>query len=345
MAVAVKNRRLVNSGKNKRKLSPKQIAIFGTARQKAALRASRSRKRNAGVNSIRKTKKRGVKVTKAYGSPYSNWRVGKRKRAKKRNVGEIVSISLAGLAGNPGKRRRNSGMAKRRRKAVRTVGARKTVRRRRRNTGVARKRVMHRRRRIAVARMAPRRRRRSNPMYRVRRVHRRRNAGVSKLSGVIGKSLAIIGGAVGTRYLTQFALGGNNTGVIGYLGNAVAAVALGWATTKVTKSQELGKNVMIGGAVSTVLRIIQDKTSLGSFINLSLQGAGKGGDIGMGIIQDSSFFSPQVASPGSMTQFVTPRGTRSYVSAQMAQADQMRAAASRGPAMGTVYGRNKRAVS
>ena len=64
MAVQVRSRRLVNPAKRnsanrkKRKLSPKQIAIFGTPRQKAALRASKSRKRNGGKNSLRQLKKR-----------------------------------------------------------------------------------------------------------------------------------------------------------------------------------------------------------------------------------------------------------------------------------------------
>ena len=176
---------------------------------------------------------------------------------------------------------------------------------------------------------------------------RRRNSGVSRirhnrrmhrnpgmLTGVLGKAIGVIGGAVATRYVTQFALGGNNTGVIGYLGNAISAYALGWGTGKFV-NKEMGTNVMIGGFVSTLLRVIQDQTTLGKYFNMSLQGVGKGGDTGIGIIQDSSFPLPQVNVPGSQTKFIVPTATRNYVNSQV---DAVRAAASPKPGMGAVYG-------
>lgn len=328
-----------NPTTKKRKLSPKQIAFFGTPRQKAALRASRARKRNAGTYSIRKTKKRfGTKVSAGFGQRISTTlgrdlrRLTKKAKPRKKNIGEIVSISLAGL--NPGKKR-NTGMAKRRK--ARNAGTAygrswsnyspTPARKRRKNSGTARRRTMtHRKRRM-------------NPVYRVKRVARRRNAGTPRmLSGVLGKAIGIIGGAVATRYATQFILGGSNNGIMGYLGNAVSAFALGWGTGKLA-GREMGTNVMIGGFVSTILRVITDQTSLGKYINLSLQGAGKGGDIGMGIIQDSSFSMPQVNMPGSMTTFVTPRSTRNYVASQM---DAVRAAVAPKPGMGNVFGGQQR---
>ena len=206
------------------------------------------------------------------------------------------------------------------------------TRRRRRATG---HRITRRRRSNPVMHTTRRRRRRSNPLYRMRRVNRGRRsnpmlAGVT--SGTIGKALGVIGGAIGSKYLTQLALGGNNTGIMGYGGNLVASVALGWAAGKITKSKDFGVMVTVGGIAALVLRALSDNTSIGQYVNLSLSGLGKGGDLGLGIIQDSSFPVPQVAVPGSMTSFITPRQTRNYVSsavgAASAQTSQMKMAGS-----------------
>lgn len=339
MAVQVRSRRLVNPAKAKKKLSAKQIKFFGTARQKAALRASRSRKRNAGIFSIRKTKKQAKKQGH-YGEATKKRLAWHKKRKKKANVGEIVSISLAGLT-NPGKRK-GVKMAKR----LKNTKAAKAARRRyrmsaKKNPGITKRRRTH------AHKAAPRRRmRRRNSAVVIRRINRgrRRNAGVSSmLSGVVGKSVGVIAGALGARYLPQLVLGGNNTGVVGYVGNLVSSFALGYVGKKAV-SPDFGTSVMAGGIASTILRILNDTTSFGTYINTALSGAGKGGDIGLGIIQNSSFPLPQVAQPGSMTSFITPRATRDYVSAQMsAQAAQTAQMKSKG-GMGTVLGRPKRAV-
>lgn len=360
MAVEVRTRRLVNPSKKrrvvkkrknpaKRKLSPKQIVIFGTPRQKAALRAKRTR--NAGKFSRRKSKKR-EKAGTFLGTPIRNKRKFKSKSKRRKNVGEIVSISLAGL--NPGvkrKKRKVNVMAKRRRKNAGTKFGRSwssySAKKRKKNPGVRR----HRRSTHAVGSVAVKRRRRrtSNPMYKVRRVRRvgRRRSNPGFLSGVgtglLPKAIGFLGGMIGARYLTQMVLGSNNTGYVGYAGNVAASVVLGMVAGKVTKSKELGNTVLVGGIAGTLLRVIFDKTPYGSFIQSQLNGLGKGGDAGMGIISDSSFFSPQVAQPGSMTNFITPRATRNYVSGQMAQTAAMTAAGSPGSkGVGSMVGRRAR---
>lgn len=360
MAVLVRTRRLANPARRrakrrvnagKKRMTLKQKLHFGTARQRAVARLSlRGRKVNPSIRRVKNgSRKRVAKGTARYAKTLRYKKTSKgfyknpRRRKRRKNIGEIVSISLAGL--NPGrKRRRNTGMAKRRRRARRVVAHRRRRRvmnpapRRRRRT---RRVSSHRRRRNPVMRMRinPRRRRRSA----VRRVHhRRRNPGIGGVStGIVYKALGVIGGAIGSKYVTQLALGGNNTGYMGYAGNLVASIALGWAAGKVTKNKELGTMVVIGGVAALTLRVLQDMTPLGNYVNLSLAGVGKGGDLGLGIIQDSSFPVPQVAVPGSMTKFITPRNTRDYVSAQTAQ---MAAASGSKAGMGRMMGRSPRAA-
>jgi hypothetical protein len=128
-------------------------------------------------------------------------------------------------------------------------------------------------------------------------------------------ALGVIGGAVASRYATQIALGGKNTGVIGYVGNAVAALLMGWAAKKFLKSPQLGVMVTIGGFTGLALRMLQDLTPIGNYINLSLQGAGKGGDVGIGLITDSTFFVPTVFQPGSMNQAMLPNAVMALAAA------------------------------
>lgn len=142
-----KVRRLVNPAKRrnasakKRKLSPKQIKIFGTKAQKAALKRKRTMSRTRPAAKPRKTAHR-----------------------RKTNPASIITLMPAAL--NP-------------RKRGKTV-ATKTRKRRRVAAGTAprRRRVSHRRRSVATA-VNPRRRRRtrtaSNPRRRRVNSHRRRN--------------------------------------------------------------------------------------------------------------------------------------------------------------------------
>src|ERR1035437_5941217 len=113
----------------RRKMSAKQIKHFGTARQKAALKASRSRKRNAAPKrrhapARRNPPKGGGRVISGYGSTVMNPRrrrnpgnhkivinpTRKRRRAVakkstvKRRRNPLAQI-LSWTAGNPAKRR------------------------------------------------------------------------------------------------------------------------------------------------------------------------------------------------------------------------------------------------
>lgn len=332
-------------GKNPgKRMSLAQKLHFGTARQRAAARLNlKGRRKNP-------TKKRSVSVASYFNRPsvkkYNSKTVAQhlatKRRKRKKNVGEIVSISLAGL-GNPGRRRKNTGMAKSRKRRLAGLKAARTRKRNRsHNPGVTRKR----RTRRSYSHTAPRRRaRRRNSGVVIRRInagrrrtHRRSNPGIGGVTtGLVGKAFAVIGGAIGSKYITQLALGGNNTGYMGYAGNLVASIGLGWAAGKITKSKDIATSVMIGGIAGLALRILQDMTSIGQYVNLSLAGVGKGGDLSLGIINDSSFPVPQTFAPGSMTNAIVPRATRNYVSgAVSAQAASMAAAGSKG--MGRMMG-------
>lgn len=101
----------------------------------------------------------------------------------------------------------------------------------------------------------------------------------------------VVGGAVGSRWLTQVGLsmlGQSNSGLIGYGGNLVATLALGWASGKF-----LGRGsrawVIAGGMAGIALRFLQDQTSFGKMFSLSGMG-----DIGMAAIMPSSFADPAI---------------------------------------------------
>lgn len=313
MAVVRKPRRLTNPSHRKKRgrLTAKQIKYFGTPAQRAALR----RKRHAGPHRKRK-RNYGTVTGRSWSraAPKTRWpkRAKKRSspkkhtRAKRKNVSQIVTWPLAGLGLNPGGSMRKH----RKRKGAKRHGyrARNPYRK-------------HYRR------------------HNVRRGHRRRrNPGLRQFTGMFQDALSIIGGAIATKYVTQLVLRGNNMGVVGYIGNLVSAFVLGWGSGKVFKSQAIGQGVTLGGVTALALRLLQDLTPVGKFVNLSLSGLGRGGDLGLGIIQPTSFYRPQVPLPGSMTQFVTPAAVSQAFAAAMPKSGL------RGLAGNTFAGRTARGV-
>lgn len=176
-----------------------------------------------------------------------------RQHEQKNPGGEIITLALGNPA--PSKRSKKDSMA-RHRKSKKSG--------RRRPSSVAR------------------RPRKQNPARRGHR--RRRNPGfnVGQAGGYIKKAGFLIAGAAGTRLLTQAVLGSKNTGVIGYIANAIVALILGPVTGKVLKSPDAGAMVTLGGFVGLTLRLITDFTPFGQQLALS----------GMGDYQVSTFFTP-----------------------------------------------------
>lgn len=272
-----------NTAGRRRKLSPKQIAIFGTPRQKAALKASRKRKRAAG-------------------GTFRN------RRTRRRNSALVVTLGAApGLAGlNPRRRRRkNVARTKRRRRTNRRSVT--THRRRRRSTNrrrynrrrahnPRRRRYNRRRRNRVVVIHAPRRRRRYNRRHARRRnrrharYNRRRNPSIMGLPLTSKGALKLIGGGLlgvaAVKFLPSLVPAGlipSGSPYIGVLVTGVAAVVSGWLIGKVDK--ELGDGATFGGLMVAGSQLINALAP-----GLSIGGVPIGG---LGDLMPGQFVVPQ----------------------------------------------------
>ena len=267
-------RRRVKARRNKarRHLSKAQIrAGFGGKRRKAAMRAKRKRsvanpRRHAKRSMPRHHAKRRNTARKSHHRT-------RRRTVKRGNPAEqILSLTV----GNPGGKRRS--MAKRRRK--------NTVhhhRKHRRNPS-RRRHVMHNRRRHSV---------------------RRHNPGGAGVMQLLTSGVFAAGGLVLSRFATQAVLGSQNTGFMGYAGNAVATAALAWATHMISKNPRNRDAVILGGVMGIIARLITDYTPYGSF--LQSQGFG---DYGMGLYlpQNDPMPSRIVAPNGAVVEVPTGWG-------------------------------------
>lgn len=271
------------SNPTKKKLTLAQKLHFGTKRQRAAavLSLSRAGKKKRVVNG-RSRKKFGPleanrKIRKAVKRDFLTGVTKHLYRKKKLasrigNPGEI--ITLAGLAGNPGRlRKRKVGniMAKRRRKSV--SGVRRRTRR--------------------VRGSADRRTRRANTgrvrSVRRRSMHRRSNPGF--LSGGVGMLVGIFGGAALTGAIAARIPGQLSSGIAGYLTTGVVAYAQGTLAGKLLKNPALGKNMVTGGLIYLGLKVAGDLIP-----GLSLPF----GLSGLGAIASSNFSYPQIPASNTM---------------------------------------------
>jgi hypothetical protein len=112
---------------------------------------------------------------------------------------------------------------------------------------------------------------------------RRSNPGGVPMAELLKEAVFATAGAVGSKLLTQAVLGANNTGFIGYAGNAAAGLALGLAAGMANATSKYAKDVYIGTAVAIIIRAVSDYTSYGSQLALS----------GMGDYQVQGFVTPQ----------------------------------------------------
>lgn len=285
-----RRRRLHNPARRGKRLTDKQVQYFGTPRQKAALKRRRKTARTAKSSAV------------------TQRRTARRRASPRRANPEIITF---GLAGNPAKttqKRRSTTMARTRKRARRRVRRVRRSSRRANPKTVVRYRTRRRRNLIANPRRVRRYRRRNAR----RRGGRRRNPALGRVGGLFTQALWLIGGAVGARGVTQLALGGKNTGILGYAGNLVTALLLGWGVGKFARSPVAGTAVTLGGMVGLTMRLIQDLTPIGKFVNLQLSGM----DGGLGALLPSSYVDPALFTGQGAERYI-PAGWRPAPPAQM----------------------------
>jgi hypothetical protein len=133
-----------------------------------------------------------------------------------------------------------------------------------------------------------------------RRGHRRSNPGIAGFSAneLLKLTLGAAGGVIGSKYLTQMLLQGNNTGATGYAGSAVVTIALGWAANKFV-GKDAATGVIAGGLGALALRIFTENVS-GTSSSMSGLGDPDMAALGVGL---------RDYAPGSLampSNFITP---------------------------------------
>jgi hypothetical protein len=117
-----------------------------------------------------------------------------------------------------------------------------------------------------------------------------------RVTGMLSSALYAIGGAVGSKALTQAVLGNNNTGYVGYGANLAAAFVIGKVVGMVSKNKQAENAAILGGVIQVVSRFLVDKTPLGAKITAA----------GFGDYVMQTTLVPPTLIPGSRYQYVTP---------------------------------------
>ena len=277
------NRRRKNAAK-RRKLSPKQIRIFGTPQQKAALKRKRTANRTKSSSGNRRSRNSRPKVKVIY-----RYKANPRKKAaRRRRSNPALVVTLGSI--NP--KRRTSTVARRRTRRA------KNSRRRRRSTNPVRHRRVARRRRVVHA-AAPRRRRRTANPHRRRRIgvaHRRRrsmNRRHHRNPAIFGRSggkdlMKMIGGGMVGVTVTKMIPGLIPASITSTLGSGsimavLVSIASAWVAgflaAKVDK--EFGDAVMFGGLMQA------GSVALNAFL------PSVGGTFSLGDLVDGNYVVPQ----------------------------------------------------
>lgn len=238
-----------------------------TLKQKLHFGSKRQRaSAQAAISRKRKTAKRHNAAPRT--RPVSRKRTqvaSDRPRTQKRNMGEVVYL----LGANPAKRRK-SNMAKT--KTQRRAGSRKQN----------------------PARLAHK-----TPVV-VRRHRRSKNPGSVDIMGYAKLGASVVGGAVGSKAITQAVLSSSNTGMVGYFGNLVATIALGWGAHVAFRDKIIAQGVVGGGLAQIIVRALSDNTPYGSMLSNS----------GVGDYQANwNFVWPQRVQPGYPPRYIAAPGT------------------------------------
>jgi hypothetical protein len=206
----------------------------------------------------KKTRVVGNPVGRAFGtSRYKKTRATGGHRARRvQNVGHIIGYAL----GNPAETRKK-GMAKAKKYQ------RKNTAKKSHHSGGKRKYANP-----GKMQMHYKRRRTANPGM------------SSSVTELVTSAVFVILGALGSKLGAQAVLGTNNTGVMGYAGNAAVGAALWFITEKLMKNRAASSGIISGTIVQILLRVINDYTPFGSYV----------AQLGMGDYQMQSFVTPQV---------------------------------------------------
>jgi len=249
MVQTTRERVVANLGR--RKMSTKQLAIFGKT---PAVRAAAKQR-------LRGTRKNKAKSHRPRTRP--------RSKAKSNPGGKIIGFTFGKTQHNPaGKRSMASKKSKTRKKKAGGYGLSKY--------------------------------KSNSPAKRHHRHQYRKNAGeTGGLTGIVTNAVFVIVGALGSKLGAQAVLGTNNTGIIGYVGNAAIGAALWLLTEKVMHNRAAASGVIAGTVVQILLRAINDFTPFGSYVQ----------QLGMGDYQVQSFVTPQVlVDPWNSAAISIPNG-------------------------------------
>jgi hypothetical protein len=121
----------------------------------------------------------------------------------------------------------------------------------------------------------------------------------TSVTDLVTNAVFVILGALGSKLGAQAILGTNNTGVMGYAGNAAIGAVLWFVTEKLMKNKAASAGVISGTLVQILLRVINDYTPFGSYV----------AQLGMGDYQMQSFVTPQVlVDPMNSARIRVPAG-------------------------------------
>jgi hypothetical protein len=128
---------------------------------------------------------------------------------------------------------------------------------------------------------------------------RRRNPGTGSIGEVVTTSTFVLVGALGSKLGAQLVLGSNNTGAVGYAGNLAIGGVLWFITDKVMKNKTAASGVIAGTVAQLILRLINDYTPFGSYLQ----------NLGMGDYQMQSYVTPQILTdPTNNSNLLIPNG-------------------------------------
>jgi hypothetical protein len=118
-----------------------------------------------------------------------------------------------------------------------------------------------------------------------RRSHRNPSVAGFSTTELLKLALGAGGGVIGSKYLTQLALGSNNSGIVGYGAQAVVTLALAWGAVKAGFGKDTATGIVAGGLGAVALRIYNDNVSGSSGAAGAMSGLGDPdmGRLGIGL--------------------------------------------------------------